>query len=60
MDIYNLLRFLITATNPTVESPQILRTYELAKKAAYDLIDELENLNAFGTIAAVTKGDPYR
>ena len=59
MSIYDLLRFLVLNTAPRVESPGILASYELAKKASLDLIDTLEKQNAFGTMAAITKGNPY-
>lgn len=59
MDIYFLLRFLVMNTRPDIETPARLRTFDLAKRAALDLIDELEKMNAFGTMAAITKGNPY-
>jgi hypothetical protein len=53
VNIYNLLRFLVAMANPTVENPELMRELATAKKAAYDLITQLEEMNAFGQYGKV-------
>lgn len=57
MNIYSLLRFLVIATNLQVENKAALETLHQAKAIALDLVDKLEELNAFGTIASITSGE---
>jgi hypothetical protein len=59
MDIYNLLRFLIMNCEPGIENPLRNHQYAMIKKAGMDLINELEAVNAFGTMAAIKKGVAY-
>jgi hypothetical protein len=59
MDIYNLLRFLVYNCRPEIENPARNHVFDVVKKASIDLIDELEAVNAFGTMAAIKRGMPF-
>ena len=59
MNIYEILRVLIWNVQPIVESEEAVKLIEQFRANALDLIDQLEKIHAFGTLASITQGETH-